>query len=316
MSTNFGDLALAYYAAGWRIHPCAPHEKKPMLPRWPSHAYRHASEVAADWAQTPLANIGLVCGPHPAVASPLVAIDCDGKAMLDRALDCLPATPASTISGSGDGGHLIYRWQGDTCPKKCKLLTGSGKHSEIAWHGTGSQVVLPGSIHPAGGIYRWCASDNPFDIPAMADIPVLVFADLAPLWPAPVEQPRSYRSETVADLSSVRMSDLARDAGIYRRDLGNGKHAVICPWVRYHTDPDYSPASKSSEAVVFDPTGQNPSGFHCFHGCCEGKKAADFMVALGIGMAEQYAMRQKTDRRAEYNREQVAKITRNLPWNR
>lgn len=315
MSTNFLELALAYHAAGWRIHPVAPRDKKPMLPGWPSHAYRSADAVAEDWGEYPHANIGLVCGPHPAAATPLVAIDCDGAAMLARAIAMLPSTSASTISGSGDGGHLIYRWQGDTCPKKSKLATGEGKHSEIAWHGSGAQIVLPGSIHPSLGVYRWAHSDNPFDIPAMSDIPVITLQALAGLWPKPVERERVYLPESVADLSTVAMSGLARAAGIYRRDLGSGKHAVICPWVREHTAPDYDPRSKSSEAVVFDPDSTRPSGFHCFHGCCEGRKAADFMVALGVGLAEQHAMATKQTRRAERNAASTARINKGLPWN-
>lgn len=318
MAFDFLQIALAYHRRGWRIHPVQPREKKPILSAWSAHAYANEGAVIDDWDRTPQANIGLICGPRPqtfAGDTIFVAIDCDGVQMLDRATSVLPATPAATISGSGDGGHLIYRWNPtEPCPKKCTLAKGEGKHSELGWYGGGGQIVLPASIHPSLGVYRWQHSDNPFDIPELATIPIIGVATLAVLWPKPVERPRVYLPETVADLSTVRMSELARSAGIYRRDLGGGKHAVICPWVAEHTSPDYSPSSKSSEAVVFDPQLNKPSGFHCFHGVCEGRRARDFMAALGIGLAEQHAMATKSERRTQRYESEVARVGKGLPW--
>lgn len=317
MAFDFLQLALAYHRAGWRIHPVAPREKKPILQAWSGHRYASEDQVFDDWERTPQANVGLICGPHTDATTVFVAIDCDGESMLDRAMTVLPRTPSATISGSGDGGHLIYRWNlSDVCPKKCTLAKGEGKHSELGWYGPGGQVVLPGSVHPSLGLYRWQHSENPFDIPEIGSIPMISTATLAVLWPKPVERPRAYLPETVADLATVRMSSLAREAGIYRRELSNGKHAVICPWVANHTNPDYNPASKTSEAVVFDPQGDKPSGFHCFHGCCEGRTARDFMAALGIGMAEQHAMASKTDRRRERLEAAADSVARGLPWNK
>jgi hypothetical protein len=51
-----------------------------------------------------------------------------------------------------------------------------------------------------------------------------------------------------------------KEAGLYKRDIGSGKHDVTCPWVDEHTD------ALDSGTAYFEPSGDYPSGgFKCQH---------------------------------------------------
>jgi hypothetical protein len=65
--------------------------------------------------------------------------------------------------------------------------------------------------------------------------------------------------------------------GMYRRPLGGGKHAVVCPWDDEHSsrDPDWSAAS-----VVWESTGAFPN-FYCAHAHCDGRGIRDVIAKLG-----------------------------------
>ncbi len=59
--------------------------------------------------------------------------------------------------------------------------------------------------------------------------------------------------------------------GWYLRDLGGGKHAVVCPWADEH-----SGQSGLTETVLFDPQGVDTLyGFKCQHAHCLGRSIRD-----------------------------------------
>ena len=170
------------------------------------------ADVQAYWGQHPDANVGLICG-----STGWVALDLDGDAWLTWALQHFPPTPLRSISGSGHGGHLIYRWPvGVPVAKRRILAPGladsrvdkSVHHQGGDLYGDGSQIVLPGSVHPSGGLYRW-AFDGP--LPPVEQVPVF---DLAWL-PAPAAQPALAMPATTATRASTPPAGAADRA--YRR---------------------------------------------------------------------------------------------------
>ena len=51
-----------------------------------------------------------------------------------------------------------------------------------------------------------------------------------------------------------------KEKGLYKNDLGSGKHDVTCPWVKDHTD------SLDNGAAYFEPSSKYPTGgFRCHH---------------------------------------------------
>jgi hypothetical protein len=140
------DAALtvdAVRARGWECVRLAPRGKKPSGPRWQTTT--SADEVAAWFAAG--ANVGLVCHERTGVA----VLDPDqlhGWAdMVETLGPCLPWV----ITGSGKL-HYYIRWE----PGLPAKLTWKGETLGEIQRGPGQQqVVLPGSVHPSGGTYKW-----------------------------------------------------------------------------------------------------------------------------------------------------------------
>jgi putative DNA primase/helicase len=171
------DVALAHVRYGLPIVALRPRDKAPAESGWQRLDLDEAA-VKAYWSKHPTANVGLRCG-----ATGWVAIDLDGDEWLQWALATLPHTPLRTLSGSGQGGHLIYRWPVGVPVAKRKLsvpgLPDSRLHKGVVHkgadlYGDGVQVVLPGSVHPSGGLYRWAHGDGP--MPPAESVPVFDLA--------------------------------------------------------------------------------------------------------------------------------------------
>lgn len=173
-------------AYGLLIHPLKPRAKAPAVAGWQT-LRMDAAAIDAYWTAHPDANVGLICG----AAGGWVVLDLDGDEWVEWARATMPLTPLRTISGSGHGGHWIYRWPvGQPVPKRkisVAALPDSRRdrdqsHKGADLYGDGTQVVLPPSVHPSGGLYRW---DFDGDLPPIESVP---FFDLA--WLPQAEQPR------------------------------------------------------------------------------------------------------------------------------
>lgn len=64
--------------------------------------------------------------------------------------------------------------------------------------------------------------------------------------------------------------------GAYRRPLGDGKHAVCCPWSASHT----TVSTTGSDSVVWEATNRWPT-FHCSHMHCDGRMLRDVLALWG-----------------------------------
>jgi hypothetical protein len=64
----------------------------------------------------------------------------------------------------------------------------------------------------------------------------------------------------------------------YKRALGGGKHAVLCPWVGEHST-ESGPMDTST--VVWDAAGGAWPSFHCSHAHCDGRNIRDVLARWG-----------------------------------
>lgn len=68
--------------------------------------------------------------------------------------------------------------------------------------------------------------------------------------------------------------------GLYRSDLGAGKHSITCPWVEEHTD------QVDSGTAYFEPDDNfQRGGFKCHHGHCSERNIGDLLTILGVPSA-------------------------------
>jgi hypothetical protein len=69
--------------------------------------------------------------------------------------------------------------------------------------------------------------------------------------------------------------------GWYKRPLGDGRHAVVCPWVTEHSGD-----SGVTESVLFEPKAPGESwGYKCMHSHCTGRTIRDVLRVLDLGPA-------------------------------
>ena len=135
----------AVRAKGWECVRLDPRKKSPPLGRrW--QVTKNAGEVASWFAAG--ANVGLVCHQSTGVA----VLDPDELLGWADMVDTLgqPSSPW-VITGSGRL-HYYVQWVPDLPPK---LIWRRETIGEIQRGPGWQQVVLPGSIHPSGGAYRW-----------------------------------------------------------------------------------------------------------------------------------------------------------------
>lgn len=148
-SNTIAAAAIDLARVGWLVLPLRPGSKLPMLERWPERASSDATIVAAWWAETPAANVGIATG---AALFVLDVDTADGKrgaaslAALEAAHGPLPAT-LETITASG-GRHLYFSSAEPVRNSAGKLGAG------LDVRGAGGYVVAPPSVTDRGA-YRW-----------------------------------------------------------------------------------------------------------------------------------------------------------------
>jgi hypothetical protein len=131
-------------ARGWECVQLGRRLKKPVTAHWVTTT--DADEVAR-WF-TAGHNVGLVCHERTGVA----VLDPDNMLEWADMVETLgqPSLPW-VLTGSGRL-HYYVRWMPDLPAKITWADTSIG---EIQRGPGQQQVVLPGSVHPSGGTYRW-----------------------------------------------------------------------------------------------------------------------------------------------------------------
>jgi len=206
-SNNFLDTALEYFEKQrWAIHPLVPRKKKPISDEWQkwSHELPTREQIENWWTENPDYNIGLVTGE----TSGVVVLDID----LQKNPNAL--TELEAIAGSGIHKKIV-------CP--FVRTPGGGIHAYFAYpeganigcnsigiacidtRGNGGNIVLPPSIHPDGGVYKWHLPFEDRDLPPLPDA---IVAKLDKDRPTPKPRPADAKLNP-NDLLSVMMEKCA-----------------------------------------------------------------------------------------------------------
>ncbi|CAN5824174.1 hypothetical protein BH23GEM6_BH23GEM6_25910 [soil metagenome] len=154
MNGELLEAALGYAARGWRVLPCVPGKKLPLITQWQRRATIDADLLRRWWRLAPEANTGIATGPE----SGLLVLDVDGdpdKLLRGREI---PRTPTQRTGGGGY--QLFYRFPPELADV---ATTRAGVLPNVDTRGRGGFVVAPPSIHPDGPRYAWCDGYAPSD---------------------------------------------------------------------------------------------------------------------------------------------------------
>lgn len=116
------SAALEYADRGWRVFPCMPLSKRPLVKDWPAVATCETDTIRRWWTETPQANIAVLCGQ----ASGLLIFDFDGAEGLAtyerlRAEFDLKGTLVRTPSG---GLHVYLKHPGVPISRQIRAMPG------------------------------------------------------------------------------------------------------------------------------------------------------------------------------------------------
>ena len=166
--TKLLEAALSYAARGWRVFPCAPRTKIPLLSKkngghGVDDATTDIKQITEWWTRHPGANIALACGKESGVYVVDVDLDEDkGVNGWETLRDIKEEMPATMIQDTPRGGaHYLY--QTDKAPaNKNNFKNG------IDIRGDGYYIMVAPSIHPNKKVYKWRKST--IDLP-LAEYP-------------------------------------------------------------------------------------------------------------------------------------------------
>jgi hypothetical protein len=259
------ELALAAAKRGYNVLPWRPvwnrgrWEKKP----YPRHSHLEASRnprwIEAWWMQHPDARVGIV----PGSANHLV-VDLDAKdrkpgfetwTRVSGGTDWLDGS--NWVWTSSGGIHLYFRVDalranktGNTLGTLCKKTDGI-------------------DIRCAKG---WVAVYELLDEERIPDAPQWL---LDHLYPQREKRSLPTRSSVVPARTPrvFNYEEEFSDRGLYKDDLGGGKHAVECPWSEEHSSPGGFASTVIAEPGVWDDG--DLWRFKCSHTSCGERSGKD-----------------------------------------
>lgn len=195
---------------------------------------------------------------------------------------------------SGNGAHALYR--------VCVVNDPAWRNAvDVIYRGARDRLELQGvkfdtSVRNPARIWRCYGTVNrkgtatdarphrraSIVLPASAwqVVPVAQIEHVVRLW-TPKEEPRRRTGNVVhlrdgnGDYRTLDVARWFRAHGLYRRELSEGKHAVVCPWSHEHSTAD---GPMSTATVVWEASGNAWPTFHCAHAHCEGRRIADVMA--------------------------------------
>lgn len=155
--------ALEYLDAGWSPIPLYPREKRPVGSNWQKTGIDRAriAEIFHDGC-----NVGVLLGE---VSNGLVDVDLDSAEALKLADAFLPRTDATFGRSSRARSHRLYR---------CSILPRTERFKDrdsvlLELRSTGSQTMMPPSVHPSGEGVRWDVKGKPTSL-EMEDLALAV----------------------------------------------------------------------------------------------------------------------------------------------
>lgn len=207
-----------------------------------------------------------------------------------RALFCdwdgtVPAAfhlPPSIVVRSANGPHAY--WLVTDCPidgfTRAQRRLAAHYGSDPVVHDLPRVMRLPGF---------WHVKRDPFPVD-LIDAPghryslAAILDGVADLPPDPVRVPWQPPADGAArGWRAVDALQTFRDAGLYGRDCGEGKHSIVCPWTAGHTVCDWNGVSGGT--VLWEPWASQTGVaiFRCAHASCTGRYMAHALAALGVG---------------------------------
>jgi hypothetical protein len=139
---------------GWNIIPLSPCQKTPATSHGVKDTTTDESKIREWWSLWPDANIGLACGENSGVY--VIDIDVSETKNGFDSLKEFPQLPETIRQDTPSGGaHLFYA---ASDPPRNRNSFRSG----IDIRGDGYYVVLPPSIHPNRGEYKWRKGNEPW----------------------------------------------------------------------------------------------------------------------------------------------------------
>jgi len=145
-----------YRSLGWTVLPTTPGEKR-VLYKWKKYQTCKPSDVEwnnwlrerKDW------NLALVCGS----ASGVVGFDLDGPKSTENFFSIMGDFPPTCSYRTSRGTRWLFSCEGFV---KSKIWGSVEDRVELL--GDGRLAILPPSIHPNGGLYKWCAKSSVSDV--------------------------------------------------------------------------------------------------------------------------------------------------------
>lgn len=175
----FGKYAPLYFEKGISVTPLQPKTKNAFLSGWSKyHDYLPPLETIGDWCvKYPYHNIGLVLGKQSDIT--VVDVDSEDPAIVAAIESILPPTLWKRVGRKGYAA--AYRWNG----KRSRRIDDINGVRLVEVLSTGTQIVLPPSIHPDTGL------------------PYTANADLLEVYPHLTKLPDNFIEQLIAVLSTV-----------------------------------------------------------------------------------------------------------------
>lgn len=100
--------------------------------------------------------------------------------------------------------------------------------------------------------------------------------------PTPARPAPSLRDAHRAIDSFATLLEVLAEHGLYQAHLGEGRHAITCPWIEQHTDR----ADSGTALIEPGPLNHWFGAFRCWHGHCEQRRLGDvYRFARQLGKA-------------------------------
>jgi hypothetical protein len=146
---------------GWRVHPCRPGGKLPILVDWPNRATTDPTLIERWWGRAPDANVAVATGHQ----SGLLTLDIDGPegeqslADLEARHGPLPEFyPLQYTGGGRDGWQAFFAY-----PAGRQIGNSAGKLGpKLDTRGEGGYVLVPPSVTTEA--YRWATDRDPWSL--------------------------------------------------------------------------------------------------------------------------------------------------------
>lgn len=186
---------------------------------------------------------------------------------------------APIIGFSGNGYHVQYRVDLPNDDETKRALVGLYRGLRVRM--STAEVAFDPTVKNASRIFRLYGTTNQkagrrssCEFPST---PVTLSADcvlstaeaLTP--PKPQIAPAKRKRVKSKGLHNFDVVALFQRLGLYKRELGDGKHAVICPQVHLHSSDDHF---NKTDTVIWE--GEWPQ-FHCSHAHCDGVNIYDVL---------------------------------------